>query len=110
MRRNGATFARAFARPLIAISKIPVFLAVAFYFINFAWVIGVNATTAVWMAQYYHFNGKDLGELLSPNNFCAVADMVAGLFYLAGILGSFIGEILGHWMHDVSNASLVDAS
>lgn len=62
MRQNGATLMRAFARPVVAISKIPVLLTVTFYFINFSWVIGVNATTGLWMTTYYHFNGKDLGE------------------------------------------------
>ena len=61
MRENGATFGRACGRPLVAITKLPVFLTVTFYFINFAWVIGVNATTGVWMPQFYGFNDKDLG-------------------------------------------------
>ena len=71
MRENGATFTRAFARPLVAISKVPVLLTVAFYFINFAWVIGVNATTAVWMTAFYGFNGKDLGEVVLSSGFYA---------------------------------------
>lgn len=85
MRIHGPTFMQAAARPFIAISKIPVLLAVVFYFLNFAWVIGVNATTAVWLTSIYGFNGRDLG-----------------LFYIAGILGSVVGEVAGHWLHDVS--------
>lgn len=63
MRAHGMSFGQAAARPIIAISKVPVLLAVVFYFLNFAWVIGVNATTAVWLTSIYEFNGRDLGEL-----------------------------------------------
>ena len=62
MRQNGPTFVQAVARPFIAISKIPVLLSVVYYFINFAWVIGVNATTSVWMTTIYGFDGKALGK------------------------------------------------
>lgn len=73
MRASGTTFAQAAARPFIAISKIPVFLAVVFYFLNFAWVIGVNATTAVWLTSIYEFSGRDLGKNSFPwqiDSFC----------------------------------------
>ncbi|KAK4888847.1 hypothetical protein LTR27_012308 [Elasticomyces elasticus] len=83
MRESGASFMRALSRPIIAISKLPVLLCVIYYFINFAWVIGVNATTSVWLSTLYGFNGKSLG-----------------LFYLAGIVGTVIGEVAGHWLHD----------
>lgn len=62
MRANGATFTKAVMRPIIAMSKVPVFLTVTFYFINFAWVIGVNTTTSVWLPKFYGFDAKDLGE------------------------------------------------
>ena len=62
MRRSGASFVRAVSRPLIAISKLPVLLCVVYYFINFSWVIGVNATTSVWLTSLYGFDGKSLGE------------------------------------------------
>ncbi|TKA82817.1 hypothetical protein B0A55_01070 [Friedmanniomyces simplex] len=83
MRESGATLTRALSRPFIAISKLPVLLCVIYYFINFAWVIGVNATTSVWLSSLYGFNGKYLG-----------------LFYLAGIIGTVFGEVAGHWLHD----------
>lgn len=70
MRTHGPTFIQAATRPLIAIAKVPVLLAVVFYFLNFAWVIGVNATTAVWLTSIYEFNGRDLG---TPSLICAIA-------------------------------------
>jgi len=52
----------ALSRPLVAISKLPVVVITIFYFLNFAWTIGVNATLATWLAKHYHFNGKQTGE------------------------------------------------
>ncbi|KAI7543216.1 MFS general substrate transporter [Hortaea werneckii] len=45
-------------RPFVAIFKLPVLIITVFYFLNFAWTIGVNATLATWLAKYYHFDGK----------------------------------------------------
>ncbi|KAK4549112.1 hypothetical protein LTR36_007568 [Oleoguttula mirabilis] len=73
----------ALSLPVIAISKIPVAIITVFYFLNFAWTIGVNATIATWLNKYYHFNGKE-----------------TGLFYFAPIAGCIIGAIAGHWLHD----------
>lgn len=114
IRAYGPTFAQAALRPVIAISKLPVLLAIIFYFLNFAWVIGVNATTAVWLTSIYGFNGRDLGErcnTLSSAQFrVSLLTMEPGLFYIAGILGSIIGEVAGHWLHDVSIIILLLAS
>ena len=100
MRASGASFVRALSRPVIALSKVPVLLCVIYYFINFAWVIGVNATTSVWLSSLYGFNGKSLGKR-SPNSDADVAtDWSPGLFYLAGIIGTVVGEAAGHWLHD----------
>jgi len=50
------------SRPFVAITKPPVLIITVFYFLNFAWTIGVNATLATWLAKYYHFDGKQTGE------------------------------------------------
>ncbi|RMX97195.1 hypothetical protein D0868_10774 [Hortaea werneckii] len=74
-------------RPFVAIFKLPVLIITVFYFLNFAWTIGVNATLATWLAKYYHFDGKQ-----------------TGLFYFAPIVGCVIGAISGHWLHDIAEA------
>lgn len=56
------SFIEALSRPLIAVSKIPVIIITIFYFLNFAWTIGVNATIATWLNKYYHFDGESTGE------------------------------------------------
>ncbi|KAK5128869.1 hypothetical protein LTR85_000202 [Meristemomyces frigidus] len=79
-----ASITESCVRPFIAITKVPVLIITIFYFLNFAWTIGVNATLATWLAKYYHFTGKQ-----------------TGLFYFAPIVGCIIGATLGHWLHDL---------
>ena len=55
--------AASFSRPLIAVTKVPVVLILVYYFLNFAWVIGVNTTIAIWLTNSYGFTGKALGIL-----------------------------------------------
>ncbi|KAK5120793.1 hypothetical protein LTR85_005859 [Meristemomyces frigidus] len=83
-RRPRRTFVHALARPAIAISKVPVMLVVVYYFLNFSWIIGVNATISTWLTGFYGFNAEQLG-----------------LFYFSGIVGAIIGEAIGHWLFDI---------
>ncbi|KAL8870789.1 MAG: hypothetical protein Q9174_003242, partial [Haloplaca sp. 1 TL-2023] len=50
-RHQRQSFVQAIMRPIIAISKIPVLLCTIYYFLNFAWVIGVNATISIWLTD-----------------------------------------------------------
>lgn len=50
------------ARPLVAITKLPVLLILVYYFLNFAWVIGVNTTIAIWLTSIYGFTTMGLGK------------------------------------------------
>ena len=50
-------------RPLIAITKLPVLIILVYYFLNFAWVIGVNTTVSIWLTTLYDFSTRDLGKL-----------------------------------------------
>ena len=62
------TFSQALMRPLIAISKLPVLLCTIYYFLNFAWVIGVNATISIWLTTFYKFTPYNLGIGLHQNS------------------------------------------
>lgn len=53
-----------FERPLIAVTKVPVLCILIYYFLNFAWVIGVNTTAAIWLTENYSFTPRDLGKLI----------------------------------------------
>lgn len=52
----------AVARPAVAVSKVPVMLVTVYYFLNFSWIIGVNATISTWMTNFYGFDPKALGK------------------------------------------------
>ncbi len=65
-RRQRQTFAQAVMRPIVAISKLPVLLITIYYFLNFAWIIGVNATISIWLTTFYEFTPYNLGILSSP--------------------------------------------
>ncbi|KAI9711328.1 MAG: hypothetical protein M1820_002315 [Bogoriella megaspora] len=82
-RHSRQNFLQAVMRPIVAISKLPVLLCVVFYFLNFAWVIGVNATISIWLTSFYHFTPYNLG-----------------FFYFAPVIGSIVGAVAGHWLHD----------
>ncbi|KAK0770353.1 hypothetical protein LTR75_017932 [Friedmanniomyces endolithicus] len=70
-------------RPTVAITKLPVLLTTIYYFLNFAWVIGVNTTVSIWLTQFYGFTPRGIGY-----------------FYFFGIIGPLIGWFAGHWLHD----------
>ena len=56
------SFAESLMRPVVAITKIPVFLTIVYYFLNFAWVIGVNTTVSIWLTDFYLFTPRGIGE------------------------------------------------
>lgn len=61
------TFLQAGMRSWTAITKLPVLLSVVYYFMTFAWVIGVNITIGVFIIPAYNFTFDNLGECyLSP--------------------------------------------
>ena len=51
------------ARPIVAITKIPVLMVMIYYFLNFAWVIGVNTTIGIWLSEIYGFSTRGIGKL-----------------------------------------------
>lgn len=54
------------ARPVVAITKIPVLTILIYYFLNFAWVIGVNTTIGIWLTNFYQFSARGIGKFPSP--------------------------------------------
>jgi len=49
-------------RPAIAITKLPVFLTIVYYFLNTAWVVGVNTTVSIWLTDAYFFTPRGIGK------------------------------------------------
>ena len=62
------TFLQALMRPVIAVSKLPVLLCTVYYFLNFAWIIGVNATVSIWLTTIYKFTPYNLGKSIPPDS------------------------------------------
>lgn len=57
------SFLAAVSRPIVAITKLPVLLTVVYYFLNTAWVVGVNTTVSIWLTDYYSFTPRGIGKL-----------------------------------------------
>ncbi|KAI1273942.1 major facilitator superfamily domain-containing protein [Xylaria sp. FL0933] len=81
-RRNA--FLQAWMRPIRAISKPTVLISCFYYFLTFAWVVGINTTLSIFLQPVYGFGPKQIG-----------------FFYFTPIIAVIIGEIVGHWLHDV---------
>ena len=64
-RHSRQTFVQALMRPVIAISKLPVLLCTIYYFLNYAWIIGVNTTISIWLTSIYKFTPYNLGKSTS---------------------------------------------
>lgn len=59
------SFLQCVMRPIVAITKIPVLIVLIFYFLSFAWVIGVNTTIGIYLTNDYGFSTRGIG-LRSP--------------------------------------------
>jgi MFS family permease len=98
-------FAQCMARPGVAITKIPVLTILIYYFLNFAWVIGVNTTIGIWLTNFYQFSTRGIGEFrfhldqTLPQKQPST-DISVGYFYFFGIVGCLIGWFSGHFLHD----------
>lgn len=55
------SFVQCMARPVVAVTKIPVLTILIYYFLNFAWVIGVNTTIGIWLSSIYKFSTREIG-------------------------------------------------
>ncbi|KAJ3572940.1 hypothetical protein NPX13_g4880 [Xylaria arbuscula] len=81
-RRN--TFFQAFMRPVRVISKPTVLISCFYYFLTFAWVVGINTTLSIFLQPVYGFGPKQIG-----------------FFYFTPIVAVIVGEAVGHWLHDI---------
>ena len=94
---------QSFMRPIVAVTKIPVLLTITYYFLNFAWVIGVNTTVSIWLTQFYGFGPRGIGTCTPPlirTYQISITNFPQGFFYFFGIAGPLIGWALGHYLHD----------
>ncbi|KAI0909503.1 major facilitator superfamily domain-containing protein [Ustulina deusta] len=78
------TFFQACMRPVRVISKPTVLISCLYYFLTFAWVVGINTTLSIFLQPVYGFGPKQIG-----------------FFYFTPIVAVIIGETVGHWLHDI---------
>jgi nitrate/nitrite transporter NarK len=71
-RHQRNTFWQAVKRPAIAITKVPVILVTLYYVFTFGWVIGLNATTGVFLQKLYHFGPESSGMFPQPTHLVAI--------------------------------------
>lgn len=92
-RHQRQTFVQALIRPIIAISKLPVLLCTVYYFLNFSWIIGVNATISIWLTTFYEFTPYNLGMPLTA--------LPCGLLFVADHAINFRSLLLlsRHWFY-----------
>lgn len=51
---------------------------------TFGWVVGINTTLSIFLGPQYNFGLKQIG-----------------FFYFTPIVAALLGEVTGHWLHDV---------
>ncbi|WEW61908.1 hypothetical protein PRK78_007408 [Emydomyces testavorans] len=78
------TLKDAIMRPIIIFSKPPVLIAMISYLLSFAWVVGINTTLSIFLTPLYKFGPKQIG-----------------FFYFTPVVAAILGEIAGHWLHDM---------
>ncbi|CAJ2504801.1 Uu.00g121950.m01.CDS01 [Anthostomella pinea] len=78
------TISQACMRPLLALTKPVVLISCCYYFLTFAWVVGINTTLSIFLAPLYGFGPKQIG-----------------FFYFTPVVAVILGETAGHWLHDM---------
>jgi predicted MFS family arabinose efflux permease len=78
------TLPQALLRPFKVLIKPTVFLSCFYYLLTFAWVVGINTTLSIFLTPLYNFGPKQIG-----------------FFYFTPIVAALLGEITGHWLHDL---------
>lgn len=81
---SGNSFPQAAMRAVRVLCKPTVFLACAYYFLTFAWVVGINTTLSLFVGPLYGFGPLQIGY-----------------FYFTPVVAVLLGEATGHWLHDV---------
>lgn len=83
-RKQRSSFKQAVMRPIRVLMKPTVFLSTIYYLLTFAWVVGINTTLAIFVTPLYDFGLEQIGY-----------------FYFTPVVAAILGEIIGHWLHDI---------
>lgn len=83
-RKQRNTFPEAIMRSFKVLTKPTVAISCLYYLLIFSWSVGINTTLSIFLQPLYNFGYKQIG-----------------FFYFTPIVGGLLGEITGHWLHDV---------
>ena len=83
-RHHRASFSEAVMRSVQVITRPTIFLSMIYYLFTFAWAIGINTTLAIFVTPLYGFGPDQIGY-----------------FYFAPVIATILGEVVGHWLHDM---------
>ncbi|KAK5653437.1 hypothetical protein OQA88_8922 [Cercophora sp. LCS_1] len=86
------TFGQACWRTVSVLIKPVIFLSCFFYFLTFAWAVGINTTLAIFIVDLYGFGPKQIGY-----------------FYFTPVVAVILGEVVGHWLHDANAKQYIRA-
>ena len=78
------TFGQAIMRSLKVLFKPTVLISALYYFLIFGWSVGINTTLSIFLSPLYGFGVKQIG-----------------FFYFTPVVAGLLGEIAGHWLHDI---------
>lgn len=89
-RRLRNSFPQACMRVVKVILKPTVLLTSVYYLLTFAWVVGINTTLSIFLTPLYNFGPLQIGY-----------------FYFTPVVAVLLGEITGHFLHDVLAKSYI---
>ena len=84
------TFRQAMMRPVKVLLKPTVFISCVYYLLIFSWSVGINTTLSIFLQPLYGFGYKQIG-----------------FFYFTPVVAGLLGEITGHWLHDILARSYI---
>jgi hypothetical protein len=84
------SFPQACMRLVKVILKPTVLLTTIYYLLTFAWVVGINTTLSIFLTPLYNFGPLQIGY-----------------FYFTPVVAVLLGEMSGHFMHDMLAKSYI---
>lgn len=101
-RKQRSTLWQAFIRPWQVFTKPTVFFSLTYYLFTFGWSVGINTTLSIFVAPLYNFGLRQIGTFPLPSFPNLTTDIPTGFFYFTPVVAALLGELVGHWLHDLA--------
>lgn len=102
-------FRESMTRAFRTVARPVVLLANLYYMCTFAWVVGINATLALFLTSLYDFGPKQIGTppphihnlaTPPPQKPPLTKKKNTGFFFFSPIIAALLAEAIGHHLHD----------